>query len=232
MYEKLGETARRRCTDSWMCNELLVVPESASDVGQDEYFTLKAETYWRKASLKVPFERSVLSLSFPGPDDSPFKVAEFFDSPRAFMHNMPFRGCFAIDVSAYRDAKARASIHFRALKSFIAASKDIVFLLLLRTDRRTEAVDFIRSLDDEAQFSLVSLEGPSRERLMEYTRGVLGEDFRYVDLSPLFNQRSDFRAADRFIGYVRASEGKDPINSISTYLNTFRLQDCRKEIGY
>ncbi len=232
MNSKLDDAVIQRCIENCMRNEILVVPESAKDVGQDEYFTLKARTLWRKASLRVPFEKSAMALRFPSPDDSRKKVDEFFDSPRDFMNNMAFTGCFAIDISAYRDSRARESSYFRELKSFMASEKGIVFLLLVRTDRKSEVAELVRSLDDEVQLRQVTLARPTSERLLQYTSEALGLKFRDSELEKLFRTGRDFQTADRFIDYVGESQTKDPVDSISSYLSTYRVSAGRSEMGY
>ncbi len=215
-----------------MSNEILVVPKSVKDVGQDDYFTLKAKALWDRSSHRVPFEKSAMALRFPSPDDTRKKVDGFFDSPRDFMNNMVFTGCLAIDISAYCDPKARAGNYFCELKSFLAAERNVVFLLLVRTDRRSEVVDLVRSLDDSIQLRQVNLTRPSSESLVRYTDEALGGGFSDAGLERLFRNGRDFQIADRFIDYVGTLPSRDPADLISSYLSTYRLHANRSEMGY
>ncbi len=233
MVFKLDDALRQRCMDNCMSNEILVIPQSSVDVGQHDYLTLKARTHWERSGLRVPFEQSAMAVKFPGPDDCRSKVDEFLDSPRAFMRNMVFRGCLAVDISDYCSARARESSYFRELRSFLASSKGIVFILLARSDRKSDVADLVRSLDDSIQLRQVFLSRPSTDRLVEYTNEALGRQFREADLERLFRSRRDFQTAERFIKYVKESPAEDPVDSIFSYLSTYGTQAAgRSEMGY
>ena len=181
---KISSALLQQCNAENCCmNEFVSLPDGG-DAGFEEYFTHKAKEILTRKKIFSPLEQNMLMLAYPKPDCRELYCFErFFDSPTIVARKHAFRGCFAIDVSAYIGKENDE--HFDKLMLYMHDKKDIVFLLFAYSDNVKQIDTMVDSIAQYGDIRKVCLPLPSEKQLTDYTVDKIRDFCLHVD-KPVF----------------------------------------------
>ncbi len=205
-------------------NELVVLPKSG-DVGFEEYFDHKTREVMKAKKIYSRQAYNGLMLSYPGPDaKEPYVFERFFESPNVVACNHSFEGCFAIDISEYIGKTSEAG--FEKLIAYMHDNPDMVFLLFMYSDSKSEIRQMHEYLTKYDEIRLVNIPLPDAKMLTDYTLSgirnynlpVKGEVEKYLE--KYFEEKViGYDYADFLVRYLKNNGYKGEIAPIEEAAN-------------
>ena len=147
-----------------------------------------------------------LALEYPLPGSTLIDFELFFDSPFSVSRLAAFEGLFFIDLSAY--AGYENSRELRMLRDYIAAEKDITFVIAMVGTERSAALKVFEAVSRGQTAELVTVDTVSLKADLGIRKGVLtAEDEDLID--SLSGMIADRGAVESIISAVMGSAGRE-----------------------
>ena len=147
-----------------------------------------------------------LALEYPPPGSHVIDFELFFDSPFSASRLAAFEGLFFIDLSAY--AGYENSRELRMLRDYIAAEKDITFVIAMAGTERSAALKVFEAVSRGQTAELVTVDTVSLKADLGIRKGVLtAEDEDLID--SLSGMIADRGAVESIISAVMGSAGRE-----------------------
>ena len=147
-----------------------------------------------------------LALEYPLPGSTLIDFELFFDSPFSVSRLAAFEGLFFIDLSAY--AGYENSRELRMLRDYIAAEKDITFVIAMVGTERSAALKVFEAVSRGQTAELVTVDTVSLKVDLGIRKGVLtAEDEDLID--SLSGMIADRGAVESIISAVMGSAGRE-----------------------